>query len=100
MEHQLNLPNRFALILDPETIQGALKRAAEWKLPRRECRPLDRYTGKRVNSELAQYDAEIEAAPMADEEMDRIDAMIEASRAPVRSDVDFDDDEEFDDDEF
>lgn len=100
MEHQLNLPNRFALILDPETIQGAIKRAAAWNLPRRECRPLDRYTGKKANSELAKYDAEIEAAPMADEEMDHIDAMIEASRAPVRSDVDFDDDEEFDDDEF
>jgi hypothetical protein len=88
-----NLPNRFALILDPDTIENALKRAAGLNLPRRECRPLDRYTGRRVSADLAKYDAEVEAAPMADEEIEAIDAMIDASRAPLRSDIDFDDDE-------
>ena len=45
MEHCLKLPNRYAMILDIETIKGVIAHAAELKLSRRECHPLDRYRG-------------------------------------------------------
>ena len=97
MEHNLNLPNRFAMILDPETIEGALKRAAEWKLPCRECHPLDRRSGKGASADLLRYDAEIEAAPAAEYEADAVGATDE-DRPETRADADIGDGEEFDDD--
>jgi hypothetical protein len=75
MEHCLNLPNRFAMILDTETIKGVIAHAAELKLPRRECHPLDRYRGTCANAALAKYDAEVDAAPLANEELDIIEAV-------------------------
>ena len=94
MEQSLNLTNRFALILDPETIESALKRAAEWKLPRRECHPLDRCSSKRASADLDKYDAQVEAAPVADEESDAIDAIADAECRETRAD--FEDGGDFD----
>ena len=93
MQYHLNLPNRFALILDPDTIESVVKRAEMLNLPRRECHPLDRYNGRRANADLAKYDAEVEAAAMAEEELESVDAVIEANCAPtsVESDEDGDD---------
>jgi len=93
MEHCLNLPNRYAMILDTETIKGVIAHAATLKLSRRECRPLDRYRGKSANAALAKYDAEVDAAPLANEEPDFIDAVVEAVDASVAEDPDFADED-------
>ncbi|MGP1677424.1 MAG: hypothetical protein ACTS6J_09740 [Burkholderiales bacterium] len=93
MEHCLNLPNRYAMILDTEAIKSVIAHAAELKLPRRECRPLDRYRGKCANAALAKYDAEVDAAPLANEELDIIEAVVEAVDASVPENADFADDD-------
>ena len=89
MEHCLNLPNRYAMILDTETIKGVVAHAAALKLSRRECRPLDRYRGKCANAALAKYDAEVDAAPPADEELDIVEALVEAVDTSVPRNTDF-----------
>ena len=81
MEACLKLPNRFAMILDPEAIKGAIAHAEELKLTRRECHPLDRYRGRGSNAALASYDAEVDAAPNADEELDVIEAVLDAQHS-------------------
>jgi len=83
MEHCLNLPNRYAMILDTEMIRGVIAHAAELKLPRRECHPLDRYRGRCANAALEKYDAEVDAAPASNEELDAIDAMAESAVTSV-----------------
>ena len=93
MEHCLNLPNRYAMILDTETIKGVIAHAAQLNLPRRECRPLDRYRGKCANAALAKYDAEVDAAPPANEELDSVEAVVEASAASAAENADFADDD-------
>jgi hypothetical protein len=62
-------PNRFALILDKDTIKEALEHAAKWNLKPRVCRPLDTYTGKGYNAELSRYDEAIEAAAITEEDL-------------------------------
>ena len=62
-------PNRFALILDKDTIKSALERAAQLNLKPRVCRPLDTYTGKAYNSDLRSYDEAVEAAAIAEEDL-------------------------------
>lgn len=93
MEHCLNLPNRYAMILDTEMIKGVIAHAAELKLPRRECHPLDRYRGKCANTALAKYDAEVDAATLANEELDIVEAVVEAADTSVPEDADFADDD-------
>ena len=93
MEHCLNLPNRYAMILDTEMIKGVIAHAAELKLPRRECRPLDRLRGKRANAAVAKYDAEVDAAPLANEELDIVEAVVEAVDTSVPENADFADDD-------
>jgi len=93
MEHDLNLPNRYAMILDIETIKGVLAHAEQLKLPRRVCHPLDRYRGKCANPALAEYDAEVDAAPLEDEELDIIEAVVEAEDKAVPKLADFADDD-------
>ncbi len=93
MEPCLKLPNRFAMILDPETIKGAIAHAKELKLTRRECHPLDRHRGWGANSALAKYDAEVDAAPAADEDLDVIEAMLDAEDACAADSADFADDD-------
>lgn len=93
MERCLNLPNRYAMILDTEMIKSVIAHAEELKLPRRECRPLDGYRGKRANAALAKYDAEVDAAPLANEELDIVDAALEAVDSSACEDADFDGDD-------
>ena len=99
MQYHFNLPNRFALILDSDTIESVVKRAEMLNLPRRECHPLDCYNGRRANADLAKYDAEVEAAAMAEEELESVDALIEASCAPTSAEVDEVDEVDEDDDD-
>ncbi|MFM9968320.1 MAG: hypothetical protein ACKVQK_07985 [Burkholderiales bacterium] len=55
-----SLPARYALILDPAEIRKVLRKVELLDLPRRECHPLDQYRGKKVNADLARYDAAID----------------------------------------
>jgi len=75
MEHCLNLPNRYAMILDTETIRAAVAHAAQLNLSRRECHPLDRYRGKCANADLLKFDAEADAAPLTTEELEYVEAV-------------------------
>lgn len=92
MEHCLNLPNRYAMILDTKMIESVIAHAAELKLPRRESHLLDHYRGKCANAALAKYDAEVDAAPLANEELAAIETMLEAEDASVPQDSGFADD--------
>jgi hypothetical protein len=76
-------PNRYAMILDKDTIKSALERAAQWNLKPRVCRPLDTYTGKAYNAELQSYDRAIENSAITDEELpeDADDLHLEADDA-------------------
>lgn len=89
MEHALNLPNRYAMILDTEAIKRVIAHAAELKLPRRECHPLDGYRGKCANAALAKFDAEVDATPVANEELDMVEEAVEPAGASATEDVDF-----------
>ncbi len=93
MEHSLTLPNRYAMILDTEAIKGVITHAAALKLPRRECHPLDSYRGQGANAALAKYDAEVDAAPPAQEGLGLVEAVLEAQDSFVAEDADFADDD-------
>lgn len=87
-----SLPSRYALILDPAEIRKVLSKIEALQLPRRECHPLDRYTGKKVGAELARYDAEIDRGLIDDEPF--LEAPVKAaakSRAIVEVDNDLED---------
>ena len=86
---QTSLPSRYALILDQDTIQTVLKRAAQWNLPRRECHPLDHYNGKRVSKDVARYDEEIDANLI---EEDVEEASLHAAADYVTENAEADDD--------
>lgn len=62
-------PLSFAALFDPTVARAAAERAASWKLPRRTCRPLDRYCGARVNPALFSYDNEIDCAAAPEDEL-------------------------------
>lgn len=52
----------WAMLLDPSAALSVIDHAAQLKLPRRICRPLDRRRPILINQDLAEFDAEIEAA--------------------------------------
>ena len=62
-------PLSFAALFDPTVARAAAERAASWKLPRRTCRPLDRYASGRVNPALFSYDNEIDCAAAPEDEL-------------------------------
>jgi hypothetical protein len=93
MEQSLNLPNRYAMILDTEMIKSVVAHAAELKLPRRECHPLDRYHGRCANATLAKYDAEVDATLLAKDELDDAEAAIDAVQAAASENADYADDD-------
>jgi hypothetical protein len=92
MEHATTQTYSFAALFDPEVARAAAARGAQWNLPRQMCRPLDRYVGPRVNADLAAFDAEVELAPLADEDLDEEsnDSII----ARARQGADFEDADE------
>jgi hypothetical protein len=69
MKHATLLPASFAMLFDPALAQAAAERAAQWNLPRRVCRPLDRQVRRRVNADLAAFDAAVDLAPVPEDEM-------------------------------
>jgi len=99
MERSQNTPNRFAMIIDAETIAEVLKRTAQWDLPGRVCRPLDHRAGHCANVELERYDAEVDKAPLTDEELDMINAMTFPECMEPSVDMDFKSDEAADEDD-
>ena len=60
----------FALLMHRDAIRAAIGRAARVDLPHRECRPLDRYTGKRVSIDVARYDEGYVEESELDDEID------------------------------
>lgn len=89
MKHATHRQSSFAMLFDPAVARAAVDRAAHWDLPRRVCRPLDRYKGSKVSSDLAAYDAEVERAPVPDEELPE-EPQIAKTAGTVDSDPDFD----------
>jgi hypothetical protein len=69
MKHATHQQASFAMLFDPALARAAAERAAQWNLPRHMCRPLDRYVGPCVNSDLAAFDAAVDLAPVPEEEM-------------------------------
>ena len=70
MELNQTRTNPFVMLIDKDVINAAIERAANCKLPRRECRPLDQYKGKRVSADLARYDEEVELDDLTDDELE------------------------------
>ena len=62
MEYAPATTQAWALLLDPAAAHSIIERVSKLKLPRRICRPLDRRRERIDNSELAKFDAEVEAA--------------------------------------
>jgi hypothetical protein len=56
----------WALLLDPAGAHAVIEHASKLRLPRRICRPLDRRRERIDNSELAKFDAAVEAAVEAE----------------------------------
>ena len=83
----------YATLFDPVVARAVAARAAQWNLPRRECHPLDRYPGRRVAADLAAYDAQVELAPVEEEELMGDMPHDDVVNAGVSDhDADFDDD--------
>ena len=89
MEHTTTQTYSFAALFDPAVARAAAACGAQWNLPRQMCRPLDRYVGRRVSADLAAFDAEVDLAPLAEEELQ--DEPNSSIRANAQHDVDFDD---------
>jgi hypothetical protein len=71
MEETPVLAQRWAVLVDPAAAQSVIERISKLELPRRSCRPLDRWRAKSANAELAQFDAAIEAAVEAEATSER-----------------------------
>jgi hypothetical protein len=56
----------WAFLLDPAAAHAVIEHASTLRLPRRICRPLDRRRERIENSELAKFDAAVEAAVEAE----------------------------------
>ncbi len=67
MNDMMITPFSFAMLVDPEFVQAVTRRAAQWNLPRRICRPLDRCSAPRVSAEVAAYDAAVDLAEVEPE---------------------------------
>ena len=89
MENMTIQTSSFAALFDPVVARAAAAQAAKWDLPRQIHRPLDRYVGPRVSADLAAFDAEVELAPLADDEC--LDEPVSRICADGADDVDFDD---------
>jgi len=89
MEQTEAMQPSFAALFDPAIARAAAARAAQWKLPRHVCRPLDQRTGAQVSADMAAYDAAVDrsAVPLAEEK-------VPALRQCVRADMDSDDGED------
>ena len=87
----------FAMLMDRDAIRAAIGRAARLDLPRRECRPLDRYTGKRVSMDVARYDEEVEATTTIEEDyVDDSQPTLHAAEDYMVEDSELDDEIDFD----
>lgn len=69
MKQAVPLHSSYAALFDPAVALAAAQRAAQWDLPRHICHPLDHYHGRRVNLDLAAFDAEVDSAPVSEEEL-------------------------------
>ncbi len=81
----------FAALFDPAVARAVAERAAQWKLPRHNCRPLDRYVGSTISADLARYDEAVELAAVPDDELP---VEIETAKVNDGPDADCDDDDD------
>jgi len=72
MTHSMHQQSSFAMMFDPAAALAAAECAAKWDLPRRVCRPLDRYVGPCVSADLAAYDAQVDDGVAPDDEIDDV----------------------------
>lgn len=95
MKHTQPRQSSFAMLFDPALALAAANRAAQWDLPRRVCRPLDRHVGSRASANSAAYDAEVELSAIPEEEMlDEPHSTNSGKAAVLGQDADFEDDDE------
>jgi hypothetical protein len=66
----------WALLLDPASANAVIEHLSKLRLPRRICRPLDRRQERIENSDLARFDAAVEAAVEAEAASDEIMAEV------------------------
>ena len=91
METSIRLPQRYAVIIDPYAIREMLEKLNRLDLPRRQCHPLDRYTGRKAALEQASFDAQVEAeGDMSKDELDEICDAMDAVCAADGSEADED----------
>jgi hypothetical protein len=76
MEHAPATTQTWALLLDPASAHAVIEHLSKLRLPRRICRPLDRRQERIENSELAKFDAAVEAAVEAEAASDEIMAEV------------------------
>lgn len=69
MEHAPATTQTWTWLLDPSAAHAVIEHASKVKLPRRICRPLDHRRELTNNSELAKFDAAVEAEAANDENM-------------------------------
>ena len=79
MLQALNLPPKFAVALDPEFIRATIERASRLQLTRRTCRPLETRPSRNVEIELSDFDSQIDAETIFDEEPTGDDAFAVAA---------------------
>jgi len=71
MEHVSTNTRAWNLLFDPAAANAIIEHVSRLELPRRVCRPLDRRRGRIENSDLARFDAAVEATAEADAEYDQ-----------------------------
>lgn len=91
MSHVMPMQSSFAALFDTSVARAVVERAARWNLPRRICHPLDQFTGKRANADLAAFDAEVDSAPIPESELPD-DAQVTVKTLQATADSDLEDD--------
>ena len=69
MKDAVPLQSSFATLFDSAAAKAAVERAAQWNLPRHMCHPLDRSIKPLASSTVAAYDAEVDLAPVPEDEV-------------------------------
>jgi|APGre2960657505_1045072.scaffolds.fasta_scaffold528627_1 hypothetical protein len=67
MKQTVSTQSSYAALFDPAFALAVAERAAQWKLPRHFCHPLDRYSGRRAGDDQAAFDAAVDLAPIPEE---------------------------------
>ncbi len=69
MHHAIPQTYSFDAMFDSAAALAAISRASQWNLPRHICHPLDRMIRRTITPDLAAFDAEVDSALLAEEEL-------------------------------